>query len=94
MHFFKNYKRDGTLTVHMREGCSPRCASGQDTAPATEDEFAWPRADGARVMWGHQENAGELRGEKTYRRWTCRQCWWRYRDRKGLNLTIDIGPTN
>jgi hypothetical protein len=47
MTFFKNFKRDGTVSVHMREGCSPRCI-GQDPQPATEDEFAELLEDGGR----------------------------------------------
>jgi hypothetical protein len=80
--FFKNYRRDGTVTIHLEQGCSPNCRRGRDSQPATEEEFAY-RLGGSYCQWGYgaRRASYEERNEKVYRRWTCRQCWWRFVDR-------------
>jgi hypothetical protein len=47
MRFFKNFKADSVVTVHMWDGCSPRCI-GSDPQPATEDDLAELLEDGGR----------------------------------------------
>lgn len=81
--FFMNFKKDGVVTCHMWQGHSPRCV-GSNPQEATEDDFAQRRQDGSRVAWGagNGPRGTVERGEKIYYRWTCRQCWWRYVDRR------------
>jgi hypothetical protein len=79
--FFQNFKHDGVVVTHMHQGASPRCY-GSDPQPATEDDFA-KLQDGARHAFYPTGPLVEHDG-KVYSRWTCRQCWWRYVDRKRL----------